>query len=63
MMQTLGISLRAVRFAGDWGSKDESMADTYMREAQLLVLKAQEMCLRTLRSGTVSWTSLVREEP
>ena len=29
------------------------MADTYMREAQLLVLKAQEMCLRTLHSGTV----------
>ena len=38
--------------AGDWGSKEESMADTYMREAQL-VLKAQEMCLHTLRSGTV----------
>ena len=52
-MQNLGISPRAVRFAGDCGSKDESMADTYMREAQLLVLKVQEMCLHTLRSGTV----------
>ena len=43
MMQILGISPRAVRFAGDWGSKDESMADTYMNKAQLLVLKAQDV--------------------
>eukprot|EP00435_Cladocopium_sp_Y103_P058408 s155_g20.t1 len=40
-----------VRLAGDWAAKEDAMPDTYLREAQLMVLKGQESCLTYLRSG------------
>ena len=51
LMQHLGMKSKVVRFSGDWSSKDESMEDTYLREAQLLALKGQERCLAFLRKG------------
>ena len=42
---------RAVRFAGNWKDQREAMPDTYLREAQLLVLEAQEQVLKYIRSG------------
>ena len=42
---------RVVRFVGDWGSKDESMADLYLREAQLMTLTAQQDAGKFLRLG------------
>eukprot|EP00434_Breviolum_minutum_P001320 symbB.v1.2.001161.t1/scaffold60.1/size581591/1 len=51
VMQHLNISPRVVRFVGDWGSKDESMADLYLREAQLMTLSAQQDALKFLRLG------------
>ena len=50
-MQHLGISPRAVRFSGNWGQREDSMPDSYLREAQTLVLAAQERCLAFLRGG------------
>ena len=51
LMQHLQLDPRAIRFAGDWGSKEDAMPDVYLREAQLLVLKGQETCLAYLRQG------------
>lgn len=45
------VSPRAVRFAGNWKDQRESMPDTYLREAQLLVLDAQETVLNYIRGG------------
>ena len=45
------ISPRAVRFAGNWKDQRETMPDTYLREAQLLVLDAQETVLNYIRGG------------
>lgn len=50
-MQHLGIKERAVRFAGNWKDRQESMPDVYLREAQTLVLRAQERSLAYLQSG------------
>lgn len=50
-MQHLGIKEKAVRFQGNWRDREESMPDTYLREAQTLVLRAQERCLGYLRDG------------
>ena len=51
LMQHLSLDPKTVRLSGDWSLKDESMADTYLREAQILVLNGQEVCLNYLRSG------------
>lgn len=51
IMQHLGIKEKAVRFQGNWRDRQESMPDTYLREAQTLVLRAQERCLSYLRDG------------
>ena len=51
LMQHLGLRSKVVRFSGDWSSRDESMEDVYLREAQLLTLKGQERCLAFLRKG------------
>ena len=51
LMQHMGLPPRVVRLSGDWSKRDESMADTYLREAQLLQLKGQERCLAYLRKG------------
>ncbi|CAE7766427.1 scn4aa [Symbiodinium sp. CCMP2592] len=51
-MQHLGISPRAVRFSGNWRQREDSMPDSYLREAQTLVLAAQERCLAFLRGGS-----------
>ena len=40
-----------VRFQGAWASQADTMPDTYLREAQTMVLEAQERCLSFLRSG------------
>ena len=45
LMQHLGLSPKAVRLSGGWADKNETMADVYLREAQLLTLKSQERCL------------------
>ena len=51
VMQHLNLPPRVVRFAGDWSSKDESMMDLYLREAQLMTLNAQQEALKFLRLG------------
>lgn len=38
VMQHLNVPARVVRFAGSWSCPQESMADLYLREAQLLTL-------------------------
>lgn len=51
VMQHLGIREKAVRFQGGWKDRAESMPDTYLREAQTLVLETQQKCIRYLREG------------
>ena len=51
VMQHLDVPARVVRFAGSWSCPQESMADLYLREAQLLTLVAQEKALKFLRFG------------
>ena len=51
IMQHLGLKPLAVRFQGAWASQMDTMPDTYLREAQTLVLEAQERCLSYLRGG------------
>ena len=51
VMMHLDVGERAVRFAGNWKSAQESMPDAYLRESQLLVLRAQERALLYLREG------------
>eukprot|EP00435_Cladocopium_sp_Y103_P072453 s30_g40.t1 len=51
LMQHLHLDPKTVRLAGDWSSRDESMPETYLREAQLLVIGGQEACLTYLRAG------------
>ncbi len=51
VMQHLDVPARTVRFAGSWSCPQESMADLYLREAQLLTLDAQEKALKFLRLG------------
>lgn len=51
VMQHLGIKPLAVRFQGAWASQSDTMPDTYLREAQTMVLEAQEKCLSYLRGG------------
>ncbi len=51
LMQHLNVDTKVVRLAGGWSSKDEMMPDTYLREAQIMVLGAQEKVLEHLRKG------------
>ena len=51
VMQHINLPARVVRFAGDWSAVGESMADLYLREAQLLTLDAQQKAIRYLRMG------------
>ena len=51
IMQHLGLKPLAVRFQGAWASQMDTMPDTHLREAQTLVLEAQERCLSYLRGG------------
>ena len=50
-MQHFGVKAKTVRHAGAWAKQADSMPDLYLRESQLLVLKAQEDCLARLRAG------------
>ena len=50
-MQHLGISPKAVRFSGGWKDKNEGMSDVYLREAQVIIMEAQEQVLNFVRSG------------
>ena len=45
------VGSRTVRFAGNWKDQRESTPDTYLREAQLVVLDAQEEVLKYIRGG------------
>ena len=51
LMQHLELDPKMIRLAGDWAAKEDTMPDTYLREAQLLVLRGKESCLSYLRSG------------
>ena len=51
VMQHLNISPKVVRFSGDWHDANESMADVYLREAMVMVLRGQERALAYLRAG------------
>ena len=51
VMQHIGVQERAVRFQGNWSSRAETMPDTYLREAQTLLIAAQQRCLAYLRAG------------
>ena len=51
IMQHLNVPRHAVRFAGDWAAKEDAMPDVYMREAQIMVLRAQERVISYLRAG------------
>ena len=51
IMQHLQLKKREVRFQGSWKEKGENMPDTYLREGQTIVLRAQEKCLAYLREG------------
>ena len=50
-MQHINVPRHAVRFAGDWAAKEDAMPDVYMREAQIMVLMAQERVINYLRAG------------
>ena len=50
-MQHLSVDTKVVRLAGGWTSRDENMPDTYLREAQVMVLGAQEKVLEYIRRG------------
>eukprot|EP00434_Breviolum_minutum_P009285 symbB.v1.2.008182.t1/scaffold450.1/size202773/1 len=51
LMQHLSVDTKVVRLAGGWTSRDENMPDTYLREAQIMVLGAQEKVLDYIRKG------------
>ena len=51
IMQHLNIPPKVVRIQGAWRNKEDAMADSYLRAAQILVLEAQERCLSYLRNG------------
>ena len=51
VMQHLNIPPQVVRVQGAWKNKEDAMADSYLRAAQILVLEAQERCLSYLRKG------------
>ena len=51
IMQHLNVPRHTVRFAGDWAAKEDAMPDVYMREAQIMVLRAQERVISYLRAG------------
>ena len=53
VMMHLNEGDRAVRFSGNWKDQKEAMPDCYLREAQLLVLRAQEKALAFIRSGGI----------
>ena len=50
-MGHLGIKAKVIRFQGAWSKKEDSMVDTYLREAQVIVLRGQVAVMEKLRSG------------
>eukprot|EP00435_Cladocopium_sp_Y103_P009771 s2693_g2.t1 len=51
VMQHLGLKEKVVRFQGGWKDRAETMPDTYLREAQTLLLESQLKCIVYLREG------------
>jgi len=51
VMQHLGLQKKAVRFQGGWKARHETMPDCYLREAQTLLIEAQQKCLTYLCKG------------
>ena len=50
------VTTRTVRFQGAWKDPAELMPDLYLRESQILVLKAQIEVLDQIRRGAVIQT-------
>ena len=50
-MTHFGVKSKTIRHTGAWAKSSDSMPDTYLRESQLLVLRAQREVLSRLRSG------------
>ena len=46
----LGVKAKVIRFQGAWAKRLDSMSDTHLREAQVIVLKGQVVVLERLRS-------------
>eukprot|EP00435_Cladocopium_sp_Y103_P073819 s164_g45.t1 len=51
LMVHMGIKSRSIRYQGAWRKASESMIDLYLREAQVLVIKAQMEVLDQVRRG------------
>ena len=51
IMMHLELGERAIRFSGNWRSAVEAMPDRYLKESQVMVLKAQEEALKFIRAG------------
>eukprot|EP00435_Cladocopium_sp_Y103_P058585 s2085_g20.t1 len=51
LMVHMGIKTRSIRYQGAWRKASESMVDLYLREAQVLVIKAQMEVLDQIRRG------------
>ena len=45
------VKAKVIRFQGAWAKRSDSISDTYLREAQVIVLKGQVVVLERLRSG------------
>lgn len=50
-MGHLGVKSKVIRFQGAWSKRSDNMSDTYLREAQVIVLRGQVTVLERLRSG------------
>ena len=50
------VTTRTVRFQGAWKDPSELMPDLYLRESQILVLKAQIEVLDQIRRGAVNYS-------
>ena len=49
-MTHFGVRGKVIRYQGDWAKRADSMPDTYLREAQVLVLKGQIEVLEKISS-------------
>ena len=51
IMAHFGTKAKVIRYQGNWSKKADSMPDTYLREAQVIVLKGQIEVLERIRAG------------
>ena len=57
-MTHFGVRGKVIRYQGNWAKRADSMPDTYLREAQVIVIKGQIEVLEKIRAGE-SISSLV----